>query len=72
MIIFAMLRVEFPQEQYIDLGEIAHVLKSVANAHLHLSMIFVASHFLSAKVVPSEWSLTWVSREPQKVPLSPE
>ena len=72
MIFFAMLCVEFSQVQYIDLGEIAHVFKSVADAHLHLSMIFVASHFLSAKVVPNEWRLTWVSREPQKVPLSPE
>ena len=54
--------------QYIDLGEIAHVLKAVASVHLNLSMIFVASHFLSAKVVP------WMEvkpgfRDPRKVSL---
>ena len=47
--------------QYVDLGEIAHVLKAVASVHLNLSMIFVASHFLSAKLkLFPEWRLNLV------------
>ena len=52
-----MLCVEFPQEQYIDLSEIVHVMKAVAivsSVHLKLSTIFVVSHFFSATVSP-EW-----------------
>ena len=40
------------QVQCINLSEIDHVLKAVAivtGVHLNISMIFVVSHFLSAK-----------------------
>ena len=50
-----MLCAEFPQLPYIDLGELIHVLKTVAivtSIHLNLSIIFVASLFLSAKISP--------------------
>ena len=43
----------------IYLSEIVHVLKAVAivtRVHLNKSMIFLVSHFLSAKVTP-EWRL---------------
>ena len=53
--------VELPQVQYIDLREIVHVLKAVTivtSVRLNsLSMIFVVSHFLIAKVSP-KWRLT--------------
>ena len=49
-----MLCVEFPQVQYIDLGELIHVLKAhvaiVTSEHLNLTTIFVVSHFLIAEV----------------------
>ena len=48
---------KFPQVQYIDLSEIVNVMKDVAivsSLHLNVSMIFVVSHFFSAKVSP-EW-----------------
>ena len=48
---------KFPQVQYIDLSEIVNVMKAVAivsSLHLNVSMIFVVSHFFSAKVSP-EW-----------------
>ena len=51
--------VELPQVQYINLSEIVHVLKAVAivtRVHFNISMIFVVSHFLIAKVSP-EWRL---------------
>ena len=55
------LCVEFPQVQYIDLWEIVHVLKAVTivtSVRLNsLSMNFVVSHFLIAKVSP-KWRLT--------------
>ena len=47
--------VEFPQLQFIDLSELIYVLKTVAivtSEHLNLSMIFVVSHLLIAKVSP--------------------
>ena len=54
------LCVEFPQVQYIDLREVVHVLKAVTivtRVQLNnLSMIFVVSHFLIAKV-PPKWML---------------
>ena len=54
------LCVEFRQVQYIDLREIVHVLKAVTivtSVQLNnLSMIFVVSHFSSAKVSPN-WRL---------------
>ena len=63
-----MLCVEFPQVQYINLGEILHALKAVTivtGVHLNSSMIFVASHFLSVKVSP-EWRLNLVFRTHKK------
>ena len=66
-----MLCVEFPQVQYIDLSELIHVLKAVTfvtGEHLNLSMTFMVSHSLIAKVSP-EWKL---NQEPEKVSLSPE
>ena len=52
--------VEFPQVQFIDWREIVHVLKAVTvvtSVRLNnLSMIFVVSHFLIAKVSP-KWRL---------------
>ena len=47
------------QVQYINLSEIVHVLKAVpivTRVHLNISMIFVVSLLLSAKVTP-EWRL---------------
>ena len=48
---------KFPQVQYIDLSEIVNVMKAVAivsSLHLNVSMIFVVSHFFSAKVSPEK------------------
>ena len=58
-LISLMLCVEFLQVKYIDVSDITHVLKAAAtmgSEHLKLSMIFVVSHFLSAKVSPSSLS----------------
>ena len=45
-----------PQVQFIDLSELVNVMKAVAmsSVHLNIAMIFVVSHFFSAKVSP-EW-----------------
>ena len=53
------------------LSKIVHVLKAVATVtseHLNLSAIFVASHFLSAKVSP-EWRLSPGFRTQRKCPF---
>ena len=52
-------------------SEIVHVLKAVAIAtseHLHLSTIFVVSHFWSAKVSP-EWRLNQGFENKKSVPF---
>ena len=67
-----MLCVEFPQAKYIDVSDITHVLKAAAvtnSEHLNSSMIFVASHFLSAKVSPPEWRLNLGFRTRNSVPF---
>ena len=51
--------VELPRVQYINLSEIAHVVKAVLivnDALLNLSMLLCPVTFLSAKVSP-EWRL---------------
>ena len=59
------------QVQYINLSEIVHVLKAVpivTRVHLNISMIFVVSLLLSAKVSP-EWRLNQVLEPRKSVPL---
>ena len=54
-----MLCVEFHKCSTLDLSELIHVLKAVSvvtGGQLNLSMMFVDSHFLIAKV-SAEWRL---------------
>ena len=67
----AMLCVEFPQLQYIDWGELIHVLKAVA---VILSTIFVVSYFWRTF---DYLGVPWMEvkprfRDPEKVSLSSE
>ena len=57
------------------MSDITHVLKAAAtmgSEHLKLSMIFVVSHFLSAKVSPPAWmEVESGFYDPEIVSLSP-
>ena len=64
----------FNQVRYINLSEIVHVLKAVpivTRVHLNILMIFVVSHFLSAKMSP-QWRLNPSFGTKKKCPSAPE